>query len=172
MLKVSFLLLAHPNSPGGIKPPTVTSLILVAVFYGVQRMGMRMPPEIQGSSHCTPSRERWAVRQTASSPPRCLPGSGRGMEISLLHGYFPCTELLLLVLILCCHNRFPSLCKQAWHFRKTGERGGLRDVPSLCPPSAQGQPPSWKAPLHSSLYFLYILHYILKKSKRSTLEER
>lgn len=169
---MSFLLLAHPNSPGGIKPPTVTSLILVAVFYGVQRMRMRMPPRSRAVPTAPlPVRGGQWGRQHHHPLAACR---ALGAEWK-----YPCSTATSLVrncscwfsscvLTIAC----PSLCKQAWHFRKTGERGGLRAVPSLCPPSAQGQPPSWNAPLHSSLYFLYILHYILKKSKRSTLEER
>lgn len=40
---LNIFLLAHPNSPGGIKPPTTASLILTVIFYKQQRMRMRMP---------------------------------------------------------------------------------------------------------------------------------
>lgn len=42
------------------------------------------------------------------------------MQITLLHGYYPC-KLLFLVLILCPDNHFPFLRKHTWHFKKPGK---------------------------------------------------
>lgn len=124
-------------------------------------------PKTKGRFHHALSSKQWTWGHCPAAP---------GTEqTSPTARYGRCKELLLLILILCCHNRFLLLHKHAWHFQQRRE-DVLRVSRSLPAPRGCRYQHRGSPKLQYSFAFFTIfsscfssLFFVLK---HSTLEKR